>query len=87
MEGFLAAYAFQDVGRSQCPVDTKSEHWNIRSTDNTIHIIKRIEVRTRIVVFTNRQHKRDNGRLSVNSLTVIQIERQTGVLMIGGAKT
>ena len=43
-------------------------------------------MRTRLVVFTNRQYKRDNGRLSVNSLTVIQIERQTGVLMIGGAK-
>ena len=34
---------------------------------------RRIEMRTRIVVFTNRQYKRGNGRLSVNSLTVIQI--------------
>ena len=29
-------------------------------------IIKRKEVRTRLVVFTNRQYKRDNGRSSVN---------------------
>ena len=29
-------------------------------------IIKRKEVRTRLVVFTNRQYKRDNGRLSLN---------------------
>ena len=38
-------------------------------------IIKRIEVRTRLAVFTNRQWERDNGRLSVNSLAVIQIIR------------
>ena len=44
-------------------------------------IIKRIEVRTRLAVFTNRQCERDNGRLSVNSLTVIQIIRQAGVLL------
>ena len=30
---------------------------------------------------TNRQCERDNGRLSVNSLAVIQIIRQTGVLL------
>ena len=39
------------------------------------HIIKRIEVRTRLAVFTNRQCERDDGRLSVNSLAVIQIIR------------
>ena len=44
-------------------------------------IIKRIEVRTRLAVFTNRQCERDNGRLSVNSLAVIQIIRQAGVLL------
>ena len=44
-------------------------------------IIKRIEVRTRLAVFTNRQYERDNGRLSVNSLAVIQIIRQAGVLL------
>ena len=33
-------------------------------------IVKRIEVRTRLAVFTNRQCERDNGRLSVNSLAV-----------------
>ena len=43
-------------------------------------IIKRIEVRTRLAVFTNRQCETDNGRLSVNSLAVIQIIRQAGVL-------
>ena len=44
-------------------------------------IIKRIEVRTRLAVFTNRQYERDNGHLSVNSLAVIQIIRQAGVLL------
>ena len=46
-----------------------------------ISIIKRIEVRTRLAVFTNRQCDRDNGRLCVNSLAVIQIIRQAGVLL------
>ena len=45
------------------------------------NIIKRIEVRTRLAVFTNRQCERDNRRLSVNSLAVIQIIRQAGVLL------
>ena len=45
------------------------------------NIIKRIEVRTRLAVFTDRQCERDNGRLSVNSLAVIQIIRQAGVLL------
>ena len=45
------------------------------------NIITRIEVRTRLAVFTNRQCERDNGRLSVNSLAVIQIIRQAGVLL------
>ena len=44
-------------------------------------IIKEIEVRTRLAVFTNHQCKRDNGRLSVNSLAVTQITRQAGVLL------
>ena len=44
-------------------------------------IIIRIEVRTRLAVFTDRQCERDNGRLSVNSLAVIQIIRQAGVLL------
>ena len=44
-------------------------------------IIKRIEVRIRLAVFNNRQCERDNGRLSVNSLVVIQIIRQAGVLL------
>ena len=47
--------------------------------------VKRIEVRTmvrtRLVVFTNRQCERDNGRLSINSRAVIQIIRQEGVLL------
>ena len=46
-----------------------------------VGIIKRIEVRTRLAVFTNRQCERDNGRLSVNSLAVIQIIRQAGGLL------
>ena len=44
-------------------------------------IIKRIEVQTRLAVFTNRQCERDNGCLSVNSLAVIQIIRQAGFLL------
>ena len=44
-------------------------------------IIKRIEVRTRLMVFTNLQCETDNGCLSVNSLAVIQIIRQAGVLL------
>ena len=44
-------------------------------------IIKRIEVRTRLAVFNNRQCERDNGCLSVNSLVVIQIIRQASVLL------
>ena len=43
--------------------------------------VKRIEVRTRLVVFTNRQCERDNGRLSINNRAVIQIIRQAGVLL------
>ena len=44
-----------------------------------LNIIKRIEVRTMLAVFTNRQCERDNGCLSVNSLAVIQIICQAGV--------
>ena len=38
-------------------------------------------MRTRLAVFTYRQCERDNGRLSVNSLAVIQIIRQASVLL------
>ena len=40
------------------------QNWTLWNTPS--NIIKRKEVRTRLVVFTNRQYKRDNGRLSVN---------------------
>ena len=53
----------------------------LRAACMVYYIIKRIEVRTRLAVFTDRQCERDNGRLSVNSLAVIQIIRQAGVLL------
>ena len=55
--------------------------WKTLNKQGKFCIIKRIEVRTRLAVFTNRQCERDNGRLSVNSLAVIQIIRQAGVLL------
>ena len=61
-----------------CFAQKTSEFQESKEGNNAIFkdIIKRIEVRTRLAVFTNRQCERDNGRLSVNSLAVIQIIRQ-----------
>ena len=63
----------------QAAVKQENKQEETRVADD--NIIKRIEVRTRLAVFTDRQCERDNGRLSVNSLAVIQIIRQAGVLL------
>ena len=73
--------------KAKAPNYSLRQCYLMTNLSTTTSIIKRTEVRTKLLVFTKRQHKRDNGRLSVNSLAVIQIICKASVLMIGGAKT